>query len=156
MSVIKKVFMFSVVVFVATLTVIQFFGIDKTNPAVVNGETLAAAVNVPGNVRDILERSCRDCHTNTTLYPWYASIQPSGWFLKNHIDDGRSHLNFSVFNTYPGKRKIKKLEEVCEQADSKEMPLPSYLWIHRDATLKDGDSKILCDWVNTEKAKIQE
>ena len=54
------------------------------------------------------------------------------------------------------KKKIKKLEEICEQVESKEMPLPSYLWIHRDSVMKGGDAKILCDWAEAEKGKIAE
>jgi len=60
----------------------------------------------------------------------------------------------SVFNTYAQKKKAKKLEEICEQVESAEMPLPSYLWIHRDAVLKDTEAKALCDWAKQERAKI--
>ncbi len=141
---------------VAGLIVIQFFQIDKASVAIVQADSLESAVSVPVNVRGILERSCNDCHTNKTAYPWYSNIQPIGWFLNNHIIDGRNHLNFSIFNTYTGKRKIKKLEEVCGQVESNEMPLPSYLWIHRDSVMKDGDAKVLCDWVAAEKVKIAE
>ena len=139
---------------VSALIVIQFFGIDKTAPAIIEAETLEAAVSVPDNVREIIGRSCTDCHTNKTVYPWYSNIQPFAWFLKNHIDDGHRQLNFSLFNTYPAKRKVKKLEEVCEQVESKEMPLPSYLWIHWNSVLSETDVKTLCDWANAEKAKI--
>ena len=151
---IKKILKILAIVLVATFVVIQFFRIDKTAPAIVQAETLEAAVSVPPDVSLILGRSCNDCHSNTTIYPWYSNIQPAAWFLKNHIDDGRRQLNFSVFNTYTAKRKAKKLEEVCEQVESKEMPLPSYLWIHWDSILKDTEAKALCDWANQEKAKI--
>ncbi len=150
----KKAITIIFVLFVIGFASLQFFPIDKTNPPVVASETLESAVSVPENVRVILDRSCNDCHTNKTVYPWYANVQPTGWFLKNHIDDGRRHLNFSVFNTYENKRKAKKLEEVCEQVESKEMPLPSYLWIHRDSVMREGDAKILCDWTEKEKGKF--
>lgn len=71
------------------------------------------------------------------------------WMLKNHIDDGRKDLNFSIFNTYTDKRKANKLEKICEEVESREMPLPSYLWIHRDAVMSDSDIKTLCDWTKT-------
>lgn len=141
---------------IAGLIVIQFFRIDKNMPPIVQAETLEASVYVPENVRGILERSCNDCHTNKTVYPWYSNIQPFAWFLNDHITHGRSHLNFSIFNTYQAKKKIKRLEEICEQVESKEMPLPSYLWIHRDSVMKGGDAKILCDWAEAEKGKIAE
>ncbi len=143
-----------IVLLVFAFATLQFFQVDRTNPPIVEAETLAAAVNVPENVQAIFDRSCNDCHSNNTVYPWYSKVQPSGWFVKDHIDDGRRHLNFSVFNTYENKRKVKKLEEICEQVESKEMPLPSYLWLHRDAAMRDGEAKILCDWVEKEKNAI--
>lgn len=143
------------VLFVGVIA-IQFFRIDKTNPAIVEAETLEATTTVPDNVKAIVERSCNDCHSNKTTYPWYSNFEPFGWFLRSHVDDGRSKLNFSVFAKSNSKRKIKKFEEICEQMESKEMPLPSYLWIHRDAVLSDNDRKTLCDWANVEKSKLGE
>jgi len=150
----KKVIKIIVIVLIAAFVVVQFFRIDKTAPPIVQAETLEAAVAVPPDIALILGRSCNDCHSFTTIYPWYSNIQPTAWFLKDHIDDGRRELNFSIFNTYKPKRKAKKLEEICEQVESKEMPLPSYLWIHWDSALKAGEAKALCDWANQEKEKI--
>jgi len=150
----KKAIKIAAIIVVTGFLVIQFFRIDKSAPAVVQAETLEAAVSVPPDIKLILGRSCNDCHSNTTVYPWYSNIQPAGWFLKSHIDDGKRHLDFSIFNTYTPKKQAHKLEEICEQVGLKEMPLPSYLWIHRDAALKDSEAKALCDWANQEKAKI--
>lgn len=151
---VKKIVKAALLVLVLGFVVIQFFGIDRTNPAVDRAQTLEATVNVPPDIQLIMGRSCNDCHSNQTLYPWYSYIQPSGWFLKNHVDDGRRHLNFSVWNTYDAKKKSKKLEEVCDEVEAKAMPLPSYLWIHRDAVLSENDAKALCDWAKQEQEKV--
>jgi hypothetical protein len=103
-----------------------------------------------------LKRSCNDCHSNETVYPWYSNISPFSWLLAEHIEEGRRELNFSVWTTYSAKKKRRKLDEVCEQITSGEMPHNQYLWIHRDAVLSQEDKKILCDWAETEKAKIEE
>jgi hypothetical protein len=150
----KALKIIAVVLFVA-FVVIQFFRPDFTNPPVTQAETLEATTQIPENVQAILKRSCNDCHTNATEYPWYSKIQPSASFLKGHIDDGRRHLNFSIWNTYDGRKKRHKLDEVCEQVEGKMMPLPSYLWIHWSAKLSDEDGKILCDWAKTEKARLE-
>ncbi len=135
-----------VIVLAAAFVVIQFFQIDKVNPPVVAADSIEASVSVPPDIAQIIGRSCSDCHSNNTVYPWYTSTQPAGWFMKDHIDEGRREVNFSVFNTYSARKKAKKLEEICEQVSSKEMPLPSYLWIHWDAALKDTEIQALCDW----------
>jgi hypothetical protein len=152
---VKKLLKIVLIALVFGFVMIQFFRIDKTNPTVNAAETIEASVNVPPDIKLILGRSCNDCHTNQTIYPWYTNIQPSGWFMKDHIDDGRRELNFSVWSTYTAKRKSKKLEEICEQVESGAMPIPSYLWIHRDAVLRDGDAQALCDWAKGERAKIE-
>ena len=117
-----------------------------TNPPVNPDEKIEASAQVPPDVAAILKRSCSDCHTNETTYPWYSQVTPVNWWLKDHIDEGRRELNFSVWGTYAPKRKNKKLEEICEQVESGEMPLPSYLWAHRDAALSADDVKLLCTW----------
>jgi hypothetical protein len=150
----KALKIIAVVLFVAFI-VIQFFRPDFTNPPVTQAETLEATTQVPENVQAILKRSCNDCHTNQTEFPWYSKIQPSASFLKGHIDDGRRHLNFSVWNTYEMRKKRNKLEEVCEQVEGKMMPLPSYLWLHWSAKLSDEDGRILCDWAKAEKARLE-
>src|SRR4051812_13013115 len=135
----KRILKILAIVLIVGLGVIQIFQIDKTNPPIVAGQNIEASISVPADITLILDRSCNDCHTNNTKYPWYTSVQPAGWFMKDHINDGRRHLNFSEFNTYAPKKKAKKMEEVCEQVEAGEMPLPSYLWIHRDAGLSAGD-----------------
>jgi len=152
----KKILKIAAIVFVVAFAVIQFIRPDFTNPPVNQAETLEAATQIPENVKAILNRSCADCHTNETKYPWYSQIQPSGWFLADHIDQGRRELNLSVWNTYEARRQKRKLSEICEEVKAKVMPLPSYLWVHWDAKMSDADIKTLCDWTEIESAKIIE
>lgn len=149
----RAVKIFFVLLF-AAFVVVQFFRPNFDNPPVAQTETLESNITMPENVAGILKRSCADCHSNETFYPWYAKIQPSGWFLASHIEDGRRHLNFSVWNSYDARRKKRRLSKICEQIESREMPLPSYLWLHRDARMSDEDIKILCVWANAEAEKI--
>lgn len=101
---------------------------------------------VPVNVDGILKRSCNDCHTNSTTYPWYTNIQPIGWWMQYHVNEGKSHLNFSEFASYAPKRQHHKLEETIEMIKKGEMPLNSYLWIHGTATLSANDQSTLVNW----------
>ena len=152
----KKALKIAVIVLVAAFIILQLFRPEFSNPPVNPEERLEAATNVPEKVRAILKRSCADCHSNETEYPWYSKIQPSGWFLSDHIETGRQELNLSVWKTYEPRRQRRKLSEICEQVQAREMPLPSYLWIHRDAVLSDDDIKTLCDWTEAESAAIAE
>ena len=150
----KKTLKIIAIIIVSAFVVIQFFRPDFTNPPVNQAETLQADTQVPENVQTLLKRSCNDCHSNESVHPWYARIQPSAWFLADHIAEGRRKLNFSVWNTYETRRKNRKLEEICEQVQTKAMPLPSYLWIHRSAKMSDDDIKTLCDWTEVERMRL--
>lgn len=149
----KTLKIIAVVLFIAFIAV-QFYRPDRSVPPIVETETLEASTQVPENVEQILTRSCNDCHTYKTIYPWYAQISPASIFLGNHISEGRQNMNFSIWNTYETNRKRRKLDQICEQITEKEMPLPSYLWIHRNSTLSDEDIKALCDWTDKEKARL--
>ena len=151
----KKILKIGAVVLVAAFVIAQFIRPNFSNPAVVPGETLEDSTAVPAEVQMVMSRSCSDCHSNKTLYPWYSKVTPFNWLLANHSEDGRRQMNFSIWNTYTPKKKAKKLEEICEQLQAGEMPLPSYLWIHRDAVLTDYQSKLLCDWATAEGQRLK-
>lgn len=142
----KKILKIVVIVLILGFVVLQFFRPDRTNPPIVEAETLEAATRVPADVAAILNRSCSDCHSHKTTYPWYSNISPASLFLANHVANGRRHLNFSIWNTYDKKKKSHKMEEIQEQVEGGIMPLGSYLWIHRDAVLSESDKKALVDW----------
>ena len=146
-----KAVKYVVIALAVLFAVAQFVRPDITNPPVDPAERLEASVDVPADIAAILKRSCNDCHTNETAYPWYSQMTPVNWWLKSHIDHGREHLNFSTWAKYTPNQKEKRLEEVCEVLESGEMPLPSYLWGHREAVLSAEDSQKLCKWARASK-----
>ncbi|HQS24197.1 MAG: cytochrome C [Sphingobacteriia bacterium 24-36-13] len=101
---------------------------------------------VPENVEQILVKACNDCHSNSTVYPWYAEVQPIAWWLDDHVKDGKKHLNFNEFASYRLAKQYHKLEEVFDEVKGGEMPLESYTVVHRDAKLTDEERTILMDW----------
>jgi hypothetical protein len=103
-------------------------------------------MNVPVSVQQTLEKSCYDCHSNHTEYPWYSNIQPLGFWLKDHVDEGKEELNFSEFNSYTPKRKAKKMKEIVKEIEEGEMPLSSYTLIHRNSILTEAQKAELIEW----------
>lgn len=125
---------------------IQFFPIDKTNPPVNRELDFLSLKNPPQEIAKMIRTSCYDCHSNETRYPWYSYLQPSGWFLQDHIKDGRRELNFSEFASSEKKRQIHKLEECAEQIENGEMPLQSFVLLHQDARLNAQQRKTLSQY----------
>lgn len=107
-------------------------------------------------VRQILANSCYDCHSNQTRYPWYAEIQPVGWWLASHVTDARHELNFAEFGALPRRRQIKRLESVVDEVRDRTMPLKSYTFIHRDAKLTTAQVSALCNWAEGIQAKLED
>lgn len=97
-------------------------------------------------VKRILVTACYDCHSNNTRYPWYADLQPVGWWLANHVKEGKRHLNFSEFGAYTAKRQAKKLEDICDELKDRGMPLKSYTLVHRDAQLTAAQIAAVSEW----------
>ena len=113
-------------------------------------EDLFNTLSVDKDVRDILETSCYDCHSNSTNYPWYSNVSPVSIFLNKHIVDGKNELNFSEWGNYSDRDKISRLVDIYEAIESGGMPLQSYLIIHKDAELNDEDVDKVLTWTETE------
>ena len=147
----KKVLTVLLVAFI----IIQFFPIDKTNPAPTPGMDFLRIKNTSPEIAKIINSSCYDCHSNETKYPWYSNFAPASWFLQNHIKEGRKHLNFSTFAMYEPKIQAHKLQECIEMLEKKEMPLESYFIGHQEAKLTDKQRKILIDYFKREKKETE-
>ncbi len=150
----KKILKIIAIVLFIGFIAIQFVRPDKTNPPIVQAETIEATTQVPDNVKSILKRSCNDCHSHETVYPFYSNVAPISWQVIDHINDGRKRLNFSVWNTYDDKKKKRKLESICEEMQLGEMPMSQYTLIHWDAKISADDTKTVCDWTKTEVDKF--
>ncbi len=144
-KILKRFFQLLLLVFI----VIQFFRPAKNKAEGISNNDITKLYPVPDDVKTILKTSCYDCHSNNTVYPWYAEVQPVAWWLDNHIKDGKKDLNFSEFAGYRLRRQYKKLEEINELVKKDEMPLDSYLWIHKDAKLNDLQKQTLANWVQS-------
>jgi len=137
----------------ALLIVAQAIRPMNNRGSVAGPNHLSQLAPIPAEIDAILQRACYDCHSNATNYPWYANIQPVGWWLEQHVRDGKKHLNFSEFTTYPLKRATRRLEEVAEEVREHKMPLPSYTWMHPEAKLTDAEIDTLAGWaINTRRA----
>lgn len=109
---------------------------------------------LPGDVHQLLVAACYDCHSNHTGYPWYADVQPAGWWLAHHVTEGRRALNFSEFGGYAPRRAARKLDAIANEVNDGGMPLWSYTWMHPAARLSPEQRKIIVDWAQALHDKI--
>jgi hypothetical protein len=141
----------------ALLVVAQFVRPARTNPVSTPGRALDDLVSVPPAVESVLTRSCADCHSDRTRWPWYSEVAPVSWFVVNHVQEGRRHMNMSEWArpgvSDPVQYTREKFHSVCRQVQTRDMPLSSYLLIHRDASLSPADVEALCSWADSVMAR---
>ena len=128
------------VILVLALITIQFVPIEQTNPLV------ESDVAVPAELKVVLRRSCYDCHSNETRWPWYARVAPVSWLIANDVKEGRREVNFSVWNQFAGSRRARKFKEIVEQVEGNKMPQWYYVLVHPEAKLSAGDKEMIINW----------
>ena len=133
------------IVLLVSLVVIQFIRPTK-NTSVDKTKDITTLYKMPDSVQMVFNKACADCHSNKTNYPWYASVQPLGFWLDDHVKEGKRELNFNEFASYRIAKQNHKLEEVIEQVKEGEMPLKSYTLIHKEADLTEAERVVLTKW----------
>jgi Haem-binding domain len=92
----------------------------------------------------ILDRSCQDCHSGNTHWPWYGRVAPISWILSRDVRRGRAKLDFDRWEqrTHTANERM----ELCDAVSDGSMPLRAYTLMHRDARLSSKDVDAICDW----------
>jgi len=143
------------IVILVVLIIIQFIhpAHNVSNATQPNNITKAYATSE--DVQNILAKACYDCHSNNTRYPWYAKIQPVDWWLANHVEEGKEHLNFDAFVSYKPARQYHSMKECIDEVKDGDMPLGSYTLIHTDAKLSDAQKQTLLNWFQSIRTTLE-
>jgi len=132
----------------------QFIRPGKTNPAADPARSLAAHTQMPLDVQRLLARSCNDCHSYQTRWPWYSNVAPAMWLVRNDVNTGRRFINFDDWTRYGPGDQGKLLEFMCDWTRKGRMPLWFYLPMHRDARVSTGDVQTLCTWTDQQRQRL--
>lgn len=133
-----------VLVLTGLFVLIQVVMPAKTNPIGDPSQSLRAVRPAQAAAVSVMDRSCRDCHSNDTIWPWYSYVAPVSWLVTHDVNEGRRELNMSEFGSYDSAKQQHKLEEACDQVKAGEMPMWIYTLQHGDATLRPGDVELIC------------
>src|SRR5438034_7932401 len=128
------------------LVAIQIVPVERTNPPTSPG---TKPLEAPAEVIAVLRRSCHDCHSNETRWPWYAYVAPVSWLVAGDVKDGRAKLNFSMWGDYSAAKRASKAGTMIDEIEEGAMPLPKYLAIHSDAKLSAADIALLRKWADS-------
>jgi hypothetical protein len=148
---IKKILLLLLV----ALVVIQFIHPKKNTSEGPQANYIGNKYPVPDNVKGILAKACNDCHSNNTRYPWYSKLQPVDWWITNHVNEGKKELNFDEFLTRSPRYQYNKIKKAGDEAKEHNMPLNSYLWIHKDAKLTADEIASIENWCGSVQDSLE-
>ena len=154
MKIVRKIVKWFLISLICLFILIQLKRPARTNPAVDESQTIEVQTQLTPEAKDILSRSCNDCHSNKTVWPWYTNVAPVSWWIADHIKEGRQNLNLSEWAKLDRDRQDRKLRQICDEVEDGAMPLSSYLPMHPKAKLSDQDKKMLCDWTAAERERL--
>jgi hypothetical protein len=154
MKMLKRIAKWLFICLVVLFLAIQFVRPARTNPAVDESQTIFARTQMTPQIAAILNRSCADCHSNKTVWPWYTNVAPVSWFIVNHVNEARPLLNFSEWGKFDRDRQSKKLQQMCDEVTDGGMPLSTYTPLHPGSKPTPADVKALCDWTDAARAQL--
>lgn len=126
--------------------IIQFIPVDRTNKSVNHKINFVDSKKTPEKISQLLKGACYDCHSDETIYPKYAYIAPVSWSVKSHINEGREHLNFSIWESYNKDLKTNMLTKSIQTIQNKTMPMPGYVVYHKEANLSEAERTLLINY----------
>jgi hypothetical protein len=127
---------------------------EMTNPPVDPDMAVERFLVIEPEVGTLLRTACYDCHSNQTVWPWYANVAPASWLLSRDVKEGRAHLNFSTWGTYAEGRRVLALEGIAEEVGGGGMPFPPYLVLHPEANLDSVARRKIVDWAHRESDRL--
>ena len=146
-----KSFLYFIGVLVVIFIIFQFIpSYEKVNPSFDKNQE----IKVSDNLKTVFKKSCYDCHSFETNWPWYADVAPMKWVIRRDVVEGRKALNFSIWESYSDKKK-KELKKQIFRSINLAMPLPQYLWLHPEAKLSSEDKKKIQNWASDGKGYIK-
>jgi hypothetical protein len=116
---------------------------EHSNPDFDVTQDFLAVGEVDPSTALLLKGACYDCHSMETVYPWYAEVIPIRFIIDDHVEHGRSELNFSEWGIYPREDRRHIMKESIEYVENGEMPLKGYVLMHPEAKLNEAQKEEL-------------
>lgn len=90
-------------------------------------------LQVPPRIKQVLERSCYNCHSDERRLAWFDQVVPGYWIVRHDILTARSHLNFSTLGGAPPAVQRARLFEAVNMIQLGAMPLRQFTALHPSA-----------------------
>jgi hypothetical protein len=92
-----------------------------------------AELQVPPEVRQVLQKDCYSCHSSQRRLSWFDQIVPAYWLVRHDVLTARERLNFSTLGSKPAAAQRATLYETVNMVQLGAMPLPQFVALHPNA-----------------------
>lgn len=116
---------------------------ERANPATDASRAIQADAGSANGLVAVLDRACRDCHSNGTVWPWYTQIAPASWLMARGVAEGRKAVNFSEWASYPPDVQRTLLSASCQDVSTGKMP-GVWTLLHPETRLSAQDVETIC------------
>jgi hypothetical protein len=131
------------VVLIVLFAAAQLIRPNRTNPPIDASRTIQARLGTGNDLTPVLDRACRDCHSNRTVWPWYTQVAPVSWLMAYGVRQGRQAVNFSEWAAYDPERQQQLLDQSCKDVTAGKMP-GAYTYLHPEMRLSAQDVEAVC------------
>lgn len=140
----KKRFTMAATAAIVLLAAAQFYRPQKTNPPADAGASFEAVVAPPAHVAAAVRRSCGNCHSNQTVWPWYSHVAPASWLVARDVAEGRAKLNLSEWGFFSPSMSRSRIAVMCSEVKDGKMPPPYYSIPHPGSKMTAHEAAGLC------------
>jgi cytochrome c len=106
-------------------------------------------------VAGVFERSCANCHSEKTQWPWYSRLAPMSWVVETDVKEARKHLNLSRWDRLDPDEQRLALTSIVKAIESGEMPPRRYVVLHPEAQLSSDAAAQVIEWSRTERHRLK-
>ena len=132
---------------IVVFALIQLIQPNRTNPPVIPSRSLEAHVEVPPEVLTVMKRSCYDCHSSSTVWPWYSRVAPVSWYVAHDVNGARRHVNLQDWEAQINEQEGKEhLGLICKEVREGDMPPADYRFMHKGTDVSPAETAAVCAW----------
>jgi len=119
------------------------------------GAPLLLGADVPPSVGAVFTRSCINCHSEKTRWPWYSYVAPISWLVENDVKRARARLNLSRWDRLDAVEQRSLLTAIATVVENREMPLHRYVVFHPEVRVSTEHSVQVIEWTHAERRRLR-
>jgi hypothetical protein len=116
---------------------------------------LLAEASIDSQTAALVIRSCQDCHSERTAWPWYSHVPPASWIVERDVNRARRSMNLSRWEEYSAEQREQLLAGIGAVIRNRQMPPQPFLLLHHEARLSPEERNRIYEWAHMERRRVR-